>query len=269
MPFSEFGGKKIFFRAEGAGNPVVLLHGFGEDGRIWDNQVKTLRERYRVFVPDLPGSGKSEMLDEPASMENFAEAMQAVILDEIQKEGNTTFSLIGHSMGGYITLAFAEKYPESLNAFGLFHSSAYSDNEEKIQTRKKGIEFIRKNGSEAFLKTSIPNLFSEKSKLDQPQLPEQLLSVSKNITPDALIGYYEAMIRRPDRTEVLKNFTRPVLFIAGVHDSAVPLPAVLEQCHLPAISTVNFLQNSGHMGMWEEPELSNDYLLSFLRFVDQ
>ena len=109
-------------------------------------------------------------------------------------------------MGGYITLAFAEKYPGLLSSFGLFHSSAFADSEEKIATRRKGIEFIRKNGTRAFVKTSVPNLFCEETKKEKPELINQLLDIANTIPPEALIQYYEAMIERPDRTSVLKSF---------------------------------------------------------------
>jgi pimeloyl-ACP methyl ester carboxylesterase len=107
-----------------------------------------------------------------------------------EKENIDQFCLIGHSMGGYITLAFAEKYPEVLNSFGLFHSSTYAEDEAKISTRKKGNDFIKKNGAEAFLKASIPNLFSEQTKKEHPELITQLFDIAKNISPAALIQYY-------------------------------------------------------------------------------
>ena len=267
MPHILFHNKKIFYRLEGKGKPVLLLHGFGEDGNIWSEQVKALREKYYLIIPDLPGSGQSKMLEGNCTLNDYAEAVKA-IADEVifknEKENFNQFCLIGHSMGGYITLAFAEKYPELLNSFGLFHSSAYADDEAKIATRKKGIDFIKKNGAEAFLKTSIPNLFSEQTKEEDPELISQLFNIAKNISPAALIQYYEAMILRPDRTSVLQSFTKPVLFIIGKHDTAVPLQASLQQCYIPAISSVHILQHSGHMGMWEEEKLSTSYLEKFL-----
>lgn len=266
MPDILFQNKKIFYRVEGKGKPVVLLHGFGEDSNVWNEQIKALKENYSVITPDLPGSGQSEILDGNCTLNDYAEVVKA-IADEIifkkEKEGVNQLCLIGHSMGGYITLAFAEKYPELLSSFGLFHSSAYADDEAKIATRKKGIDFIKKNGAEAFLKTSIPNLFSEQTKKEHPGLISQLFDIAKNITPAALIQYYEAMILRPDRTSVLQSFPRPILFIIGKHDTAVPLEASLRQCYLSAISSVHTLQHSGHMGMWEEEKLSTSYLEKF------
>ena len=267
MPYIKFKNKKIFYRLEGKGKPVVLIHGFAEDGNVWNEQIDSLKENCLLVIPDLPGSGSSEMLDGKASIEDYAEFIK-VLADEIiakkSEQNNSGFSLIGHSMGGYITLAFAEKYPELLNSFGLFHSSAYADSEEKVATRKKAIDFISKNGTEAFLKTSVPNLFCEETKKEKPELITQLLNIAKTISPGALVQYYEAMIARPDRTSVLKTFTKPVLFIAGKFDTAVPLQVSLEQFSMPSISIVHILRHSGHMGMWEEIELSNSYLSNFL-----
>jgi pimeloyl-ACP methyl ester carboxylesterase len=216
-------------------------------------------------VPDLPGSGNSEMLDWECNLKDYADVVKAIAEETIFKNKIATqFCLIGHSMGGYITLAFAEKYPQLLNSFGLFHSSAFADTEQKILTRRKAIDFLKKNGTEAFLKTSIPNLFSEETRNEKPQLINQLFDLAKDIPAEALIQYYEAMIVRPDRTSVLKTFEKPVLFIIGKHDASVPLQVSLEQCYIPAISDVHILENSGHMGMWEEKDLSNSLLKDFL-----
>ncbi len=254
--------KNVFYRKEGKGKPVMLVHGFAENGNIWNKQIDSLKENNLLIIPDLPGSGDSEMLDGEVLIKDYAEVLKAIAGGEFKN--NEKFSLIGHSMGGYITLAFAEKYPQLLNSFGLFHSSAFADNDEKILTRKKGIDFIKKNGSEPFLKTSIPNLFYEETKKEKPELTGQLFDLAKDISAEALIQYYEGMIRRPDRTSVLKTFEKPVLFIIGKYDTSVPLQASLQQCHLPAVSVVHILQKSAHMGMWEEEELSNSYLKNFL-----
>jgi pimeloyl-ACP methyl ester carboxylesterase len=264
MAYIIFREKKIFYRMTGKGNPVILLHGFGEDGNIWNQQVEKLKNNNFLIIPDLPGSGQSELLEGNCTISDYAEVIKAISDKEITKIEEKKFSIIGHSMGGYITLAFAEKYPEHLNSFGLFHSSAYADDEQKIETRKKGIDFIKKNGAEVFLKTSTPNLFGEKTRKEKPELIENLLSLAYKISPEALIQYYGAMILRSDRTSVLKSFSKPVLFIIGKNDIAVPIEASLKQCHIPPISTVHILQNSGHMGMWEEEALSSTYLSQFL-----
>lgn len=251
--------KKIFYRIIGNGKPVMFVHGFGEDGNVWKNQIDHLNDRFHLIIPDLPGSGKSEVISD-MSMEGLAEVLHSII----HEEAIDTCTVIGHSMGGYIMLALVEHYWNHVNAFGLFHSSAFPDTEEKEETRKKGIEFIKQHGGFEFLKTSTPNLFSPNSKSQTPNLINEFISTLANFSGDALVSYYHAMMKRPDRTTVLKNTENSVLFIAGEHDNAVPLNDVLKQCHLPEKSYIHVLKKSGHMGMIEEPELANRIVEEFL-----
>jgi pimeloyl-ACP methyl ester carboxylesterase len=172
--------------------------------------------------------------------------------------------VLGHSMGGYITLALAEKHPEVLRAFGLIHSTAFADTDEKIATRKKGIEFINQHGAYAFLKTSTPNLFSEKTKKEHPQIIDDLIEKGKSFSADALVQYYEAMISRPDRTAVLRNATVPVLFIIGSEDVAAPLTDLSKQIHLPEVSHIHILEQVGHMSMVEASDELTKHMLGFI-----
>ena len=252
--------KKIFYRSNGTGDPVMFVHGFGEDGDVWDKQVYHLKNNYHLIVPDLPGSGRSEMIDD-MSLEGMAEVLHTII----HEENIDNCTVIGHSMGGYITLALVDSYWNHVNAFGLFHSSAFADTEEKKETRKKGIEFIKQHGAFEFLKTASPNLFSSKSKKEMPNSINDFIESLKGFTPKALISYYEAMMKRPERTSVLKNTKVPVLFVAGEHDNAVPLNDILKQCHLPQRSFFHVLKNSGHMGMMEETQNANRILEEFLQ----
>ena len=252
--------KKIFYRSIGSGDSVMLVHGFGEDGNVWDKQVEHLKNKYHLIVPDLPGSGRSEMIDD-MSMDGMAEVLHTII----HEENIDKCTVIGHSMGGYITLALVESYWNHVNAFGLFHSSAFADTEEKKETRKKGIDFINQNGAFEFLKTSTPNLFSPNSKDQIPKSIATFIESLKDFTPQALIAYYNAMMDRPDRTSLLKNTKNPVLFIAGEHDNAILLNDVLRQCHLPERSFFHVLKKSGHMGMMEETENANRILEEFLQ----
>ncbi|MEO7394507.1 MAG: alpha/beta hydrolase, partial [Chitinophagaceae bacterium] len=261
-----FQNKKIFYRVEGGGKTVILIHGFAEDGSIWNYQADKLKKKFRLIIPDLPGSGKSELLEGEISISDYADAVKAIVDAEIKTAGNT-FTILGHSMGGYISLAFAEKYAELLNGLGLFHSSCFADDDLKKEARNRGIVFIQKNGPEAFLKNTIPNLFSQKTKQEAPALVEKLIELSRNFTSKALIQYYEAMMKRPDSSQILRSFAKPVLFIQGLHDTAVPLQAGLEQSHIPSISYFKILKKSGHMGMWEEENSATRYIDEFIRQV--
>ncbi len=264
MKSISFRNKKIFYKVEGAGNPVLLLHGFAEDGRVWNHQAETLKNNYRLIIPDLPGSSASEMLEGEVTLEDYSEVIKAIVDEEIDVDNGGQFTMIGHSMGGYITLAFAEKYPELLNGLGLFHSSSFADDEQKKETRRKGIDFIQKNGAVLFLKNTIPNLFSEKSKAEAPELVEKLIALSKDFKAEALIQYYEAMIKRPDKSAILRSFNKPILIIAGMYDNAVPVQSSLSQSYIAAVTYFHILRLSGHMGMWEEEVASNSLLNEFL-----
>jgi len=250
------------YQLMGSGNSVVMLHGFGEDSSIWNEMAESLSANYQLIIPNIPGSGNSAMLSgQNISMEDYADSLFAIL----QKESIKKCTFIGHSMGGYIALAFAEKYPQLLHAFGLFHSSAYADDDAKKETRNKAIEFIQANGVEAFLKTSTPGLFMDAA-ASKAHI-EELLQKGKGFKPEALIQYYKAMIARPDRTNILKRFDGPILFLLGAHDKAVPFDQGLEQSHLPAQSHIHILRNSAHMGMLEEQEKSLLNLTDFLRQI--
>lgn len=245
-----------------SGAPLVLLHGFAEDNLVWEKQLPLAKD-HPLIIPDLPGSGQSSPLAGGASMEALADTVTAIL----DAEGISQCILVGHSMGGYVTLAVAEKYPQRLKAIGLFHSTAYGDSEEKKANRRKGIEFIRKNGAAPFIRQSVPNLFTEANRKINPGIISTLIDRYSHFDPNSLVDYYEAMIQRPDRTSVLRSFPRPVLFIIGEQDTAVPLEHALQQCHLPGLSYIHILPESAHMGMWENTDHSNSILQSFINFT--
>lgn len=274
-----FKGSSIFYRTTGKGRPVILIHGFGEDGDIWQKQIAFLKAHlptgqagFQLIIPDLPGSGRSEFI-ENADIETYSDVIKEIVTSELQflrqpaeAEG---IVLLGHSLGGYITLAFAEKYPQMLSAFGLIHSSAFADTDEKKAARLKSIEFIGSHNAYDFLRTAIPGLFNQSGRLPPPDglndEIEDLIEKGRNFSSKALIQYYQAMIARHDKTRVLKNFPHPILFIIGVHDNAVPFVQSMKQSYLPNQTYIHILRNSAHMGMWEEAEQVNKALLGFLQ----
>lgn len=261
--------KNIAYRIIGSGQPVVLIHGFGEDSKIWDKQIDFLATRCQLIVPDLPGSGKSALVtekdlsrssDDPISISDYADIINAILL----WENIDNCMMLGHSMGGYITLAFAEKYPGKLLKFGLVHSSALADSEEKKATRLKGIELMNTYGAAPFLKNTIPNLFSSNFKKEQLAMVSSLIDASQLFSTEACKQYYRAMMNRPDRTSVLKSNPQPILFVIGTEDVAAPMADVLPQTKLPAHSYHHILEGVGHMGMWEATAQLNQILIDFI-----
>lgn len=268
------GQADIHYRIIGNGQPVVLIHGFGEDSSVWDPQVAFLKEKFQLILPDLPGCGQSAQTSDQAadwSMEFLASCIKKLLDSEVEatKSGlKKAIPVIGHSMGGYIALAFAEKYPESITALGLFHSTAFADNEAKKEARQKSIAFIQQHGGAAFIAQATPGLFSDGFKAEKPDIVAEITHRFSNLSGRSLVHYYEAMIARPDRTAILKTFKGPVLFIMGAHDKAVPMEQGLQQCHWPSLSYIQVLENAGHMGMLEETDRCNRFLEKFLQEIE-
>jgi pimeloyl-ACP methyl ester carboxylesterase len=260
----DYKGTNVYYLDEGSGNVIVLIHGFGEDSSVWQGQTAFLQTRFRVITPDIPGSGQSAYNVALVSIDGFADVIYALL----QHENITNCIMLGHSLGGYITLAFAEKYPQYPSGFGLVHSTAFADSDEKKQARQKGIQAIGEYGSYAFIKNTTPNLFSAWYKKNSSDKIEMLVAKGADFKKEALQKYYRAMMTRPDRTQVLKNGNVPVLFIAGAEDVAVPLSDLLKQVHLPQTSHIHILENSGHMGLWEEKDKTNEAIAAFAEYVN-
>ena len=253
---------QLSYTIEGKGIPLVLIHGFGEDKSIWDQQALFLKDHCKLIIPDLPGTGNSLCTSQPEllTVELMAESIR-YLLD--QEKINSCF-VLGHSMGGYVTLAFAELYPGYLKGFGLVHSTGYADSAEKKKNRLKSIEVIGEYGGYAFFKNTIGNLFGERFKEEQPEAVGRLIEKSKTFSNKSLQYYCSAMMQRTDRSTVLKDTTVPVLYIAGTEDIAAPIEDVLAQAKLSSHIELHVLEGVGHMGMLEATDQVNGYILNFI-----
>lgn len=258
-------GSTISYRKKGTGPLVVLLHGFGMDSHIWDRIIPGLNEQFCYLLPDIPGSGQSDLPKE-WTIEFLAKGIHALI-DEVIGDKKEQVALVGHSMGGYIGLALAEKYPEKIKALTLFHSTTYADDPAKIEARKKSIDFIEQNGSAPFIKQFIPNLFAENSRLAKSAEINELIHTYTNFSSTALVGYYKAMMARKDRTLVLKTNSHWFQFIIGEQDMAIVPSHALEQAAIPSRSSIHLLENVGHMGMVEDPNTIISILDKFLQTI--
>lgn len=247
---------------KGQGQPIVLIHGFCENLRIWDSFVDTLAKQAQVIAVDLPGFGGNPPLEEPITIEAMADRVYRTL----HELGIASGVLIGHSLGGYVSLAFAEKYPQWVRGLCLFHSTAYADNPTKQEKRDKAIRFIQENSISAFNDGLIPSLFAD-SQRDQLRDTIAEVKALANQTPaSTAIEVTRAMKHRADRTAVLEQATYPIMFIAGREDEAVPLEDIQSQCWLPSGSvSVHVLSNVGHMGMYEAPKLTVKLVEEFIR----
>lgn len=261
MPTITFQNKKIGFSVQGKGTPLVLLHGFCEDSRMWDDFLTLFNYRKIVRI-DLPGFGESDLQDEP-SIADMADTVKAV-LDHLKIDKCV---LIGHSMGGYVSLEFAKKHGEQLLGLGMFHSHPYEDSAEKKAGRDKSIDFIRRNGHIHYIKQVIPSLFAfDFSKGYQFEVNKMLYNAAQ-YSPEAIISALEAMQRRADNSAVLEKINCPVLFIVGKQDTAVPMEESLNQTALPKIADIHILPSVGHMGMFEAKRKTAKIIKNFLSNV--
>lgn len=232
----------------GIGDVVVLLHGFCESNAIWCDFERELSKKYRVICPDLPGFGESRLMVNEVSMEYFAAEVHH-LLNEL---AIPTCTIIGHSLGGYVALAFAETYSSTLKGLGLFHSTAFADTDEKRINRDKTIKFLEDFGVAIFAQSFVPPLFNEESRSKYAEEIANITKVAKNTDPLAVIETTKAMRDRKDRSALLAQLEIPVLYIIGKEDGAVPFEMSMQQCGLPKNSVVHILENCGHMGMVEK-----------------
>lgn len=243
----------------GSGPALVFLHGFCESKAVWQDFVAPLGAEYRVISLDLPGFGYNDAPREDYTMESAAAFVQQV-LAELQVEKCV---VVGHSMGGYVALALAERWPRLLAGLSLFHSSALPDSEEKKDTRNKTIDFINKQGLDKFMDTFVAPLFYEGNRETQQKAIELLTRIGKQASPPGVVGAIAGMRDRPDRSAVLRGAAFPLQFIAGKQDGAVTLEQTMQQCHLPRESHTLILDHTGHMGMFEKPRVTLQAVQAF------
>ncbi len=261
----KFQNKDIAYYVHGGdeGIPVILLHGFCEDSRMWEEWLPKLPNSIKYILIDLPGFGQSE-LTSTLSMESMADAVEAVLTKErIQK-----CIMVGHSMGGYASLAFAEKYGSRLAGLCLFHSQPFADNEDTKANRLKSIEFIKKNGHLLYVRQLIPKLFAYNYEKGYPMEVNKMIYYAAELQPESLIAALNAMRVRPDRSKILENINCPVQFYIGKLDAAVPLERSLAQSHLPQKADIQIYGDVGHMGMFEAPRKSAKAFKEFMKIVN-
>jgi len=261
VPQYRFRNRNIHYTQTGDGTPVVLLHGFCEDRRIWHDFQTDLARDYQVIAIDLPGFGQSETL-ENASINNYAEGVRAII----EQLNLQDLILIGHSMGGYVALAFAEKNASSLLGLGLFHSHPFADEADKKDARTKAAEFVKTHGAGTYTSQLLPKLFAPDFSKKHPEIIRQLVENAASYTNEGIVAALQAMRDRPDRSAVLQTLQCPVLFIIGEKDTAVSQEYSSAQTHLPQTAAIHILPKVGHMGMFEASEETLKIVRDFIRF---
>jgi len=227
----------------------------------WEKVIPKLAEDFRVIAIDLPGHGDSTSIKEEHSIEDYADMLKD-LLDQLNINQVTLF---GHSLGGYITLAFAERYSNYLNGFSLIHSTAYPDSEEAKKGRVANAEKVKNEGVKNVVDGLIPKLFSPKNIQKNSSEIDIAKQIGYKTSVDGTVKALISMKNRPDRNHVLNDTNLPVLLLAGKDDQIIP-PEKTFSVQKENIKT-STLNNAGHMSMYESPEeLVNEmkgYLSSF------
>lgn len=247
---------ELGFTETGKGNPVILLHGFPMNRSVWDSFSPGLSKNFHVIAIDLPGFGDSPAtVKELFSIEYAADA----VLHFLQQKNLSACLLVGHSLGGYVALSMVEKRPDIFSGLILFHSTALADSPEKKQSRTKVPEFIDRNGVETFTTNFIAPLFAD------PNHPAIgiVREIARPSKAETVKAYTLAMRDRPDRTNVLKKFKKPILFLAGEKDGGISVSSVKDQAAMNPKSEAAVLPGVAHMGMFENPAECNRLITIF------
>jgi len=240
--------KNIHFISQGDGTPVIFLHGFCETHKIWENFIPLLSPNVKTFALDLPGFGSSPLHSSSFTLDEVAQELNFWI----ETQGLKQPILIGHSLGGYISLSMIATNPSLFSGLILVHSTAMPDGDAKQQSRLKAIEFVKKNGVEAFVQNFIPGLFYDQ---EHPAIPSAMQLASATVE-DTFISYTLAMKDRLDRTQVLEKSIFPVLLIGGEFDPVIELDSLKREALLNSNIDFAYLPNTGHMGFLESPKAS-------------
>jgi pimeloyl-ACP methyl ester carboxylesterase len=256
-------GTELVYNRSGNGPAVILVHGFPESSAIWDDFSKELSKEFTVIAPDLPGHGSSGLPKDLSSIEEYADAVHAVA----SHAGVKKFTLIGHSMGGYITMAFAKKYEKEnlLNGIGLFHSTVFADSDEKKVNRNRAIEAAKKD-KVSFISELIPGLFAKENQERLSGEINKLKEIAKQCSPESLVASLTAMRDREDTSEFAKETSLPFLFIMGKKDNSVPFDKNFIAVSFPKKSFSLILDNVAHAGFVEAKDETLFAVRNFLKF---
>ena len=263
VPAAEFTvsrGAKIRHTDIGKGRAVVLVHGFLESLEMWfgNRFAETLAERFRVIAIDLPGHGGSEVMGDVQTMERMADAVK----DVMDGLGLRKYVLVGHSMGGYVSLAFAERYPKAVSGLCLFHSSARPDSDEKKKDRDRAIKMVKRDPLK-YSNQLVINLFAVANQKYLKKEINWMRRIAAKTRKQSIVACLEGMKIRKNRENVLRDARYPVMIIAGRHDVVIPFATLEGQKYLLKDGRFIVLEGAGHMGFLEAGDVTLKELQQF------
>ncbi len=237
-------GIELAYTRHGKGNPLVLLHGFPLDHQIWDEIVPLLENKFSLILPDLRGFGESTTVNTLYTMDDFASDI-AGLLDQL---GIQKTAIAGHSMGGYVALAFARLFPDRLTGLGLVASQTLADPPDRKEGRYKSAAEVAEKGISGVVDTMTPKFTSD------PILQKFARGNMEKQQPAAFIGALKAMAERQDTTPLLASMNYPVVVIHGNADVLIPVERGREVKSAVPHAYLIEMKGVGHLPMLEAKE---------------
>jgi pimeloyl-ACP methyl ester carboxylesterase len=264
MSIARVRGIELAYEVSGTGSPVVLLHGFPFNRTLWREQVEALSGRYRVITLDLRGHGETPATRAPATMEEMAGDV-AALLDDI---GIDRVVLGGLSMGGYVALAFYRLFPERVRALILADTRPQADTDEARLTREETAVRALGEGMHTIADAMLPKLFAPSAQDERPEVVARVREMILNTDPQGAASALRGMAVRNDQTKLLREIDRPTLILVGNLDLITP-PADAELMNREIRgSRLEVIAGAGHVSNIERPAEFNRALENFLRELE-
>jgi len=250
---------QVHFTQRGNGHTIVFLHGFLENLSIWKDISDTLSVKYKVVCIDLLGHGQTDNIGYVHTMEEQAQMVKAVLNNLRLRK----VVLVGHSMGGYVAMAFAKLFSQNIKGICLLNSTFLPDNPNKINDRIKAIEIVKKN-PEAVIKIAIPGLFAKKNKVIFKREMHYILKEALKTSKQGIIAALEGMKIREDLSYILEKDNFKTLVFIGKEDIAIKTEPLIKRLQtIPNVQIVTL--DGGHMGFIENKDKVIKGLITFIK----
>lgn len=256
-------GVKLHWREKGAGDPVIFVHGFPFRSTMWGPQMDAVPEGWRYIAPDLRGFGESERGDMPLSIELFADDVVG-LMDHLAIEQAV---ICGLSMGGYVTLSLAERYPHRLRAVVLVATRASADDDSAKAARKKLAAQVRVEGPKPVVDSMLPKLMAGATQIQHPEIPQFVINMMQTTAPETIGGSLAAMAERDDYRGMLQKIAVSTLVVGGDQDDIIPREEMDLLARQVRGARFEVIPNAGHLPNLEAPDVFNKLLENFLKFL--
>ncbi len=254
-------GRTVHYRDEGRNNTktLVLLHGFLQNLDVWSSYVLSYMNQLRVITIDLPGHGLTDTFCDV----HTTEFMSDIVKEVLNAAGVDQCVMVGHSMGGYVALAFAERYPYTVKGLGLINSHALADSSAHRESREEVCRQAQENVA-SYIVGFVGSLFDDSRRAAMSHEINDLQAQCLRTSAASVVAAQQGMMRRPSRIGVLQQLDVPVYFVYGKNDPRIPIELAVTQTLLPRRAEVLLLSDVAHMAFLEEREYLKPRLLNFV-----